>query len=122
MARILVVEDEPTIALGLTDDLTLEGHEVETIPDGAAAFARALTTSFDLILLDVKIPGMGGFELLEELRALSRWEDTPVIMLTGMGREEDVVRAFELGADDYVLKPFSPVELLARVQRLLRKR
>jgi DNA-binding response OmpR family regulator len=77
---------------------------------------------FDLILLDVKLPGASGFDVLREIRSKALWANVPIVMLTGMGRDADVVRAFELGADEYIHKPFSPVELMARVQRFFRVR
>ena len=90
--------------------------------NGAEAFEWASEADFDLAILDVKVPGMDGFELLERLREIERLSDVPIIMLTGMGSETDVIRGLELGADDYMLKPFSPSELLARVRRLLHAR
>jgi DNA-binding response OmpR family regulator len=86
--------------------------------NGEDAFRWASEASFDLAILDVKVPGMDGFEILERIRAIPRLADVPIIMLTGLGSEADVVRGLELGANDYMLKPFSPAELLARVRRL----
>jgi two-component system alkaline phosphatase synthesis response regulator PhoP len=119
MARILVVEDEPTIALGLTDDLTLEGYEVETFADGAAAFARASSVTFDLILLDVMVPGKDGLTICRELRQAG--VRTPIVLLTARSQEADKVLGLDLGADDYVTKPFSPRELVARVRAVMRR-
>ena len=119
MARILVVEDDPAIALGLEDDLKLEGYEVEVVRDGNAATARAREGAFDLILLDVMLPGKDGFEICRELRRGGC--KTPIIMLTAKAHEAEKVMGLELGADDYVTKPFSPAELRARIKALLRR-
>ncbi len=119
MARILVVEDEPGIALGLEDDLTLEGYEVEVVRDGDAATARARESAFDLILLDVMLPKKDGFQVCRELRRSGL--KTPIIMLTAKAHEAEKVMGLELGADDYVTKPFSPAELRARVKAMLRR-
>ena len=119
MSRILVVEDEPAIALGLEDDLKLEGYQVEAVTDGATACTRAREGHFDLILLDVLLPEKDGFTVCRELRADG--VRTPIIMLTAKGQEIDKVLGLELGADDYVTKPFSPRELLARIRAVLRR-
>ncbi len=119
MARILVVEDEPGIALGLEDDLTLEGYEVEVVRDGDAATRRARDESFDLILLDVMLPSKDGFAVCRELRRAGL--ETPIIMLTAKAHEAEKVMGLELGADDYVTKPFSPAELRARIKAVLRR-
>ena len=119
MARILVVEDEPTIAVALQDDLEVEGYSVEVATDGARAAALAPQGGFDLILLDVMLPEKDGFTLCRELRAQGL--RTPIILLTAKGQEIDKVLGLELGADDYVTKPFSPRELLARIKALLRR-
>jgi DNA-binding response OmpR family regulator len=119
MARILVVEDEPPIALGLEDDLKLEGYEVEVARDGETASRRAREQSFDLIILDVMLPQKDGFEVCRELRRAGL--RTPVILLTAKTQESDKVLGLELGADDYVTKPFSPRELRARVKAALRR-
>jgi len=118
--KVLLVEDDPLTAALVHHRLARDGFEVHGFDDGAAAFAAALETEHDLVLLDVKLPGMDGFEFLERIRALPHLESIPVVMLTAMGREEDIVRGLRLGANDYVLKPFSPVELSARIRRLLR--
>ncbi len=120
MARILVVEDEPDIALGLQQDLVLEGYEVEVVGEGERALERADSSSFDLILLDVMLPGKDGFAVCRELRRSGT--RTPIIVLTAKGHEAEKVRGLELGADDYVTKPFSPVELRARIRSILRHR
>ena len=119
MTRILVVEDEPGIALGLEDDLRLEGYEVETVADGIAAAHRAREGAFDLILLDVMLPGKDGFEVCRELRRSGM--RTPIVMLTAKAQESEKVMGFELGADDYVTKPFGTRELRARIKALLRR-
>ena len=119
MARILVVEDEPPLALGLEDDLKLEGYEVEVVRDGETASRRAREQSFDLIILDVMLPHKDGFEVCRELRRAGL--RTPVILLTAKTQESDKVLGLELGADDYVTKPFSPRELRARIKAALRR-
>jgi two-component system alkaline phosphatase synthesis response regulator PhoP len=119
MTRILVVEDEPGIALGLEDDLKMEGYEVEVLGDGAEAARRARQTAFDLILLDVMLPGKDGFEVCRELRRAGL--RTPILMLTAKTQEAEKVLGFELGADDYVTKPFGTRELRARIKALLRR-
>jgi DNA-binding response OmpR family regulator len=119
MTRILVVEDEPTIALGLQDDLQAEGYDVEVVSDGNTAASRASESVFDLILLDVMLPGKDGFAVCRDLRAAG--SRTPIILLTARGQEQDKITGLGLGADDYVTKPFSPRELVARIQALLRR-
>jgi DNA-binding response OmpR family regulator len=117
--KILVVEDEPGIALGLEDDLTMEGYDVEVIGDGPAASRRARETAFDLILLDVMLPGKDGFEVCREIRRAGL--RMPILMLTAKTQEAEKVMALELGADDYVTKPFGTRELRARIKALLRR-
>jgi len=117
MARIMVVEDEPGIALGLEDSLRLEGYQVEVITNGTKASCRALEEPFDLILLDVMLPGKNGFEVCRDLRKSGL--EAPIILLTAKTQEADRVAGLEMGANDYVTKPFSPRELMARVRRLL---
>lgn len=121
VSRILVAEDDPISATILQHRLEKEGLEVTHIPNGRHAYEHAVEETPDLVILDVKMPGMDGFEVLERLRRVQVFSTVPIIMLTSMGSEADVVRGFQLGADDYVLKPFSPIELSARVQRLLRR-
>src|SRR6185369_3780703 len=104
MPRILIVEDEPGIALGLEDDLKMEGYEVDVLADGNAACRRALDTPYDLILLDVMLPGKDGFDVCRELRR--RGFRSPILMLTAKSQEAEKVMGLELGADDYVTKPF----------------
>jgi DNA-binding response OmpR family regulator len=119
MTRILVVEDEPGIALGLRNDLTLEGYAVELAGDGEAALERGRVGGFDLILLDVMLPRKDGFAVCRELRRAG--VKTPVILLTARAQEAEKVLGLELGADDYVTKPFSPLELCARIKAVLRR-
>jgi len=117
--KIYVVEDEPNILLGLEHALTGEGYEVETCSDGAEALKRLRDASFDLLLLDVMLPGKSGFDICRDLR--SQGNHVPVLMLTAKGQEIDKVVGLELGADDYVTKPFSLRELSARIRALLRR-
>jgi len=119
MTRILVVEDEPGIALGLRNDLTLEGYAVEVAGDGETALERGREGGFDLILLDVMLPRKDGFAVCRELRRAG--VKTPVILLTARSLEAEKVLGLELGADDYVTKPFSPLELCARIKAVLRR-
>jgi two-component system, OmpR family, alkaline phosphatase synthesis response regulator PhoP len=117
--RILLVEDEPGLVLTLGDRLTKEGYAVESSGDGESGLERASGETFDLILLDVMLPRLGGFEVLRELRRRGR--EVPVIMLTARGQTVDKVVGLKLGADDYVTKPFEMVELLARIEAKLRR-
>jgi DNA-binding response OmpR family regulator len=119
MPRLLIVEDEPGIALALEDDLTLEGYEVEVIHDGLAAAKRAREAAFDAIVLDVMLPGKDGFEVCRELRRGGI--RTPILMLTARAQEAEKVLGLEAGADDYVTKPFGVRELRARIAALLRR-
>jgi two-component system alkaline phosphatase synthesis response regulator PhoP len=119
MARILVVEDEPDIALGLRRDLALEGYDVEVAADGNTALERAQADPVDLILLDVMLPGKDGFAVCRELRRSGR--RMPIILLTARASEAEKILGLELGADDYVTKPFSPMELRARIKAALRR-
>jgi DNA-binding response OmpR family regulator len=117
--HILIAEDESGIALGLEDDLTMEGYKVEVATDGVTAARRARETSFDLVILDVMLPGKDGFEVCRELRRSGL--TTPILMLTARTQESEKVLGLELGADDYVTKPFGTRELRARVKALLRR-
>ena len=117
--RILVVEDDPAILTGLRDLLESEGYAVETARDGVAALERFRAARPDLVLLDVMIPKMSGYDVCRAIRAEDR--ATPVVMLTAKGEEIDKVVGLEIGADDYVTKPFSLRELLARVAAQLRR-
>jgi two-component system alkaline phosphatase synthesis response regulator PhoP len=119
MARILIVEDDPDIALGLQMDLQNEGYLVEVIGDGADASRRAREPGWDLILLDVMLPARDGFEVCRDLRRAK--VRTPVLMLTAKAQEAEKVMGLDMGADDYVTKPFSPKEVRARVRALLRR-
>jgi DNA-binding response OmpR family regulator len=119
MARILIVEDEDSIRMALEDDLSLEGYTVVGERDGARALEKAREGRFDLIILDLMLPGLDGLEICKRLRAEK--DPTPILMLTAKSQEVDKVLGLELGADDYVTKPFSPRELLARVKALLRR-
>ncbi len=119
-ARLLIVEDDPQISAGLQLYLEAQGFTVEVAADGQKGLEDASALpGFDLVVLDAKLPGKSGFDVLRELRA--KGVSTPVLMLTGMGGAEDRLRGFELGADDYLTKPFSTEELLARVQVVLRR-
>ena len=119
MSRILIVEDEPGIAFALENDLQTEGYEVVVVADGVEAVRRARSEPFDLILLDVMLPNKDGFEVCRELRrgGLS----TPIIMLTAKTQEAEKIMGLDLGADDYVTKPFSPRELRARIRAMFRR-
>jgi two-component system alkaline phosphatase synthesis response regulator PhoP len=118
--RILLVEDEPGLRLTLGDRLTREGYEVAAVQDGDQGFVRASCERFDLLILDVMLPGRGGVELCRDLR--QRGSDVPVLMLTARGQLADRVAGLKVGADDYVTKPFEMAELLARVEARLRRR
>ena len=118
-ARILVVEDEEAIAEGLELNLGLKGHEVEVVGDGDTALERAREPGWDLIVLDVRLPGTDGFEICQTLRRENVF--TPILMLTARSQPDDVIFGLKLGADDYVVKPFDLAELLARVDGLLRR-
>jgi DNA-binding response OmpR family regulator len=119
MKRILVVEDDPGIAFGLRVDLKTEGYDVELEGDGESALQRLAKETFHLILLDVMLPGKDGFEVCRELRRGG--SRTPIILLTAKAQEAEKVMGLELGADDYVTKPFSPRELRARIKAALRR-
>jgi DNA-binding response OmpR family regulator len=117
--KILVVEDEPNMVQGLRDNFEFEGYEVITASDGVEGLQKALDESPDLVVLDVMMPRMSGLEVCKQLRA--KRASLPIIMLTARGQEVDKVVGLELGADDYVTKPFSIRELLARVKAILRR-
>ena len=119
MARILIVEDDPAMVVALRDAFEQEGYGVSTVTDGEAALARARDDPPDLILLDVMLPKISGHEVCRRLREAG--QDPPIIMLTARGQEIDKVLGLKLGADDYVTKPFSLMELLARVEAVLRR-
>jgi DNA-binding response OmpR family regulator len=117
--RILVIEDNADLAFGLRNNLEIEGYEVRLAADGRLGLAVALEQRFDLVVLDLMMPGLDGFRVLKSLR--ERGDRTPVLILTARGQEEDKVRGLRLGADDYVTKPFGVLELLARIEALLRR-
>lgn len=117
--RLLIVEDEPAIRLGLVDVFVFHGYEVEAAADGREGLARAQGGRFDLVLLDVMLPGLNGFEICERLRRDD--PDQPIIMLTAKTADEDIIKGLALGADDYVAKPFSVTQLVLRVQAVLRR-
>jgi DNA-binding response OmpR family regulator len=119
MQRILIVDDESAIVAAIRDRLEREGLAVQSVGSGEAALDAAATEAIDLMLLDVGLPGIDGFEVLRRMRA--RGQETPVILLTARGDEIDRVVGLELGADDYVVKPFSVRELAARARALLRR-
>lgn len=119
MKKILIIEDEESILLALEDNLALEGYEVSSATDGEQGFSMAKEHGYDLIILDIMLPKMSGFDICRELRQAGMI--TPILMLTAKSQEVDKVLGLELGADDYVTKPFSPRELLARIKALLRR-
>ena len=120
-ARLLLVEDDPALVELLTFHLEREDHVVETTPDGEEALLRARESPPDLIILDWMIEGVSGIEVCRRLRRAAETAAIPIIMLTARTEESDRVRGLETGADDYVTKPFSPRELLARVAAVLRR-
>src|SRR5256885_6017027 len=119
MERILIIEDELPMRVGLEDLLTAEGYRVLTARDGEEGLARAVEQKPDLILLDIMMPKLDGYAVCAELRRLSN--PVPILMLTAKGQVEDRVTGLDAGADDYLVKPFSTEELLARVRALLRR-
>ena len=119
MARILIAEDEADMAMGLRDNLQFEGYDVVVANDGQAALQAAMTQNPDLVLLDIMMPKMDGLEVCKRIRQAGFI--IPILMLTAEGQEIDVVRGLEVGADDYITKPFSIRELLARIKAALRR-
>ena len=117
---VLIVEDDATLMRGLADNFRLHGYEVRSAVDGRAGLAEALAAPPDLLLLDIMLPQLNGYEICRQVR--QRKLDMPIIMLTAKGQEEDIVQGLELGADDYVTKPFSIRELMARAKAFLRRR
>jgi len=117
--RILVVEDEAAIRTGLIDVLVYHGYDADGVGDGREGFQRAATGKYDLVVLDVMLPSMSGFDICTEIRARDR--DQPIIMLTARVSDDDIVRGLSLGADDYVAKPFSIAQLLLRIEAVLRR-
>lgn len=120
-SRVLLVEDEEDIAFILRFLLERNGFQVDHAPDGREAMARLDRDPPDIVILDIMLPYHDGLEIVEALRNRPSWQAVPVLMLTAKAREADIVRALELGADDYVTKPFQPEEVLARIRRLLRR-
>lgn len=121
MKSILVVDDEPDIVTLLSHNLKKEGFSVTSVSDGEEALAAVKKRDFDLVILDLMLPGIQGMEICRILRSAPRTEGLPVIMLTARGEEHDRVKGLETGADDYMTKPFSPRELIARVKAVLRR-
>ena len=117
--RVLVIEDEPSLSMAIRDELEFEGFAASVVEDGKAGLDRILAESPDLVVLDLMLPGKSGFEICREVR--DRGITTPIIMLTARAQEADRVRGLELGADDYMVKPFSLAELVARIRAVLRR-
>jgi DNA-binding response OmpR family regulator len=120
MAYILIVEDEPNMVVGLKDNLEVEGFSVDTARDGESGLEKILQNKYDLVVLDVMLPKLSGFEVCKAVR--KKGNNTPIILLTARSEEIDKVLGLELGADDYITKPFSVRELIARVKAVLRRR
>jgi two-component system alkaline phosphatase synthesis response regulator PhoP len=118
--RILVIEDDPSISLGLRMNLSTEGYEVGIAEDGRSGLDRALGEPWDAIILDIMLPHLNGFEVVKHMRSLGN--DTPVLMLSAKSAETDKVMGLELGAEDYITKPFGIAEVLARIKVVLRRR
>ena len=118
-AHILVIEDEPAIREGLLDVLVFHGYAVDSADTGPEGLRKALTGKFDLILLDIMLPGMDGYEICDRIRAEDRMQ--PIIMLTAKTSDEEIVQGLKLGADDYVSKPFSVQQLVLRIEAVLRR-
>ena len=117
--QILLIEDETTLALLLQERLEKEGYSVSTCKDGLNGLTQALRENFDLLILDIRLPGKNGFEICRELRGHSK--NVPILMLTARGDVKDRVKGLKIGADDYLAKPFDVAELLARMEALLRR-
>jgi two-component system response regulator RegX3 len=117
--RVLVVEDEEAIREGLIDVLVFHGYDVDSAAEGPEGLDKALTGRFDLILLDIMLPGMDGYEICDRIRAKDRYQ--PIIMLTAKSSDEEIIHGLKLGADDYVPKPFSVQQLVLRVEAVLRR-
>ena len=116
---ILIIEDEAAIRSGLVDVFVYHGFDVEAVAEGKAGLEQALSGTFDLILLDIMLPGLNGYDICNAIREVDR--DQPIIMLTARATDEDIIRGLSLGADDYVAKPFSVAELVLRAQAVLRR-
>lgn len=119
MYKVLIVEDEPNMRLGLKDNLEFDGYEVDLAEDGEEGMDKILDGNYNLVLLDVMLPKISGFDVCRSVRKSGN--NTPIILLTAKGEEIDKVRGLELGADDYITKPFSLRELLARIKAVLRR-
>jgi DNA-binding response OmpR family regulator len=117
--RLLVIEDEAAIRTGLVDVFVFHGYEVDSAAEGNEGLEKALSGQFDLVLLDLMLPGIDGFEICNAIRRADR--DQPIIMLTAKVSDDDIIRGLELGADDYVGKPFSVAQLVLRVKAVLRR-
>ncbi|MEH6826011.1 MAG: response regulator transcription factor [Motiliproteus sp.] len=117
--RILVVEDEVAIRAGLVDVFTFHGYDTDAVEDGPSGLSRALSGHYDLVLLDIMLPGMDGYEICRRIREQD--QDQPIIMLTAKSGDEEIIQGLSLGADDYVAKPFSVAQLVLRVQAVLRR-
>ena len=120
MSTVLIIEDNPDLAFGLVNNLEIDGHHVELVQDGAQGLERARTLRPDLVILDLMLPGLNGYEVLKRLRESGM--QTPVLILSARSEEADKLRGFRYGADDYVTKPFSARELLARIKAVMRRR
>ena len=120
MSKILIVEDEHQMRLGLKDNLEFEGYEIDEAKDGHEGLQKIIENNYHLVILDVMLPKLSGFDVCKKVR--EKKNQTPIIMLTAKGEEIDKVLGLELGADDYITKPFSLRELLARVKAVLRRR
>src|SRR4051812_19803894 len=116
---VLIIEDDPALLRGLKDNFEAQNYRVHVASDGREGWSAALANRPDLMLLDIMLPGMNGYEICRAIRA--KGLEMPLIMLTAKGQEEDIIRGLEVGADDYVTKPFSIRELLARAKALLRR-
>ncbi len=119
MSNVLIIEDNPDLAFGLVNNLEIEGHNVELVEDGALGLERARRSLPDLVILDLMLPGLNGYQVLKGLREAGL--QTPVLILSARSEEADKLRGFRYGADDYVTKPFSLLEMLARIEALLRR-
>ena len=119
--KILVVEDEQPIRKLIDLNLRLENHEVITAADGYEALQQTAAGEPDLIILDIMLPGLDGWEVLKRLRQETRFQDTPVVVLTALVQDVDIIRGWQLGADEYITKPFSPVALVKTVQMVLNR-
>lgn len=122
MARIVIADDDPDIRELVAFKLRHEGHDITDVGDGAAAVAACVEQTPDLVILDVMMPGMSGLDAAREIRADEKLRTLPIIMLTARAQESDIEQGFQAGADDYVVKPFSPRELASRVNAVLARK